>query len=99
MIIELRLLRKSRFQGDRKGAPLPYREHISLRSRSMVGAHPCGRPGTSPLLPPWHFTLATALPMIHKTTDPPLLNTTYPLCAPIRALAPPVLVQPIAALI
>ncbi len=31
-------------QGDRKGAPLPYyAPRGSLRS--MVGAHPCGRPG------------------------------------------------------
>ena len=39
------LISEQRSQGDRKGAPLPYTSGDNSRFRSMVGAHPCGRPG------------------------------------------------------
>jgi hypothetical protein len=36
---------KSGYQGDRKGAPLLYTQNEYNGHRSIVGAHPCGRPG------------------------------------------------------
>jgi hypothetical protein len=33
------------YQGDRKGAPLLYTRNEYNMHRSIVGAHPCGRPG------------------------------------------------------
>ena len=33
-------------QGDRKGAPLLYDDAFYTRGTCIVGAHPCGRPGS-----------------------------------------------------